>query len=120
EGPAIDIEFVGTIISRLCCSVIPAVPMPIVIPGFRSIFSTRCWALEKFPIEPFGYGGFFLNGDFRTRRCIKSNRLIDLSNGSFVNFTDDFDGFWSGALLVTHLNDFLVFLFRFHQKFPFS
>ena len=50
QGPAGHIQFVGGVVAALGGAVIPAIPVPVIIPGIVHVGGTGSWSLKQLPV----------------------------------------------------------------------
>ena len=108
KRPTSNVQFVGGIVAHFRSTVIPSVPMPIVIPGFGSIFPMHGRSLPQVPIQTFRHGGCFLVRYLATSIAVKSNRFVSIADGAFMNLFYNLYGVRRGTLLIPHLHHFTV------------
>ena len=109
----------GRIVSRFGSAVIPAIPMPIVVPGVMKIRFPRCWALEKVPIQACWRCLLNWINNRSSRVAVKSLGEVHFTNNSLVDGFDDLPALGGRALLVAHLNYLIVFLLKCYDHFSF-
>src|SRR5680860_1082071 len=109
----------SSIISGFSGSVFPAIPMPVIIPGFFGIVTSRGRSLEQFPIQALGNRSSFLNWHLTPGVGVKSYSFIRCTNYSFMNFIYYLHSMARRSLLVAHLYYFALFFCSLNQQFVF-
>src|SRR5690606_18639608 len=92
QSPTSYVQFMCSIVSCFSCTVVPSIPVPVVVPCLYGIITTWCRSLEKLPIKSGRSRCFLLQRHFSSFVDIKCHSLIGCTNNTIVDFIDYLNG----------------------------
>ncbi len=117
QRPPGNIQLMSSVIAGFGCSVIPAIPVPVIVPRLRGILPSRGRSLKEVPVKSGGYRGFLPDWHFTATTGIKSYSFVGSADYTIMYFLYYLNRVAARPLLVSHLHYPIVLLHRLYQQF---